>query len=259
MPRHSFPQPGLDRSEQFIRRGAAVATLGLHLGLAMWLWQRAVDPPMVPPPELGEQAGANDDALSVVFIHSVRTRAELLPVPDLPRPPQRPQSTPAVAPPQATAVEEIREPRPQADSGTPAASMPPALAVIEPNPLAPAELAAAAPAPASAPPRPPLSRRARQAQDAYLRELMAWLLRHRVYPDQAKKDKAQGVVQVRFSIDRSGHVLASAVHRGIGYPPLEQAALDVLARADPLPPLPRSLPMQKLTVTLPIEFSLRTE
>lgn len=88
---------------------------------------------------------------------------------------------------------------------------------------------------------------------------MAWLARHRTYPDAAKKAKLQGVVHVRFTLDRHGRLLAAGIDRGPGIALLEQAAMDVLQRASPMPPIPESMGISKLTLTLPIEYSLLTD
>ena len=115
-------------------------------------------------------------------------------------------------------------------------------------------------APSSAPSaEPPLDARGKRAQSQYLRELMAWLARHRVYPAEAKKQKLEGVVQVRFAIDRDGRLLSAAVHRSAGTELLDQAALDVLHRADPMPKFPKALARSRLSVTLPIDFTLITD
>jgi protein TonB len=135
--------------------------------------------------------------------------------------------------------------------------------IIEPVTEPPTPATTASPAreavtPATAPEQP-LSARGKRAQSQYLRELMAWLARHRVYPVEAKKHKLEGVVQVRFAIDRDGHLLSATVHRSAGAELLDQAALDVLRRADPMPKFPRALERSRLSVTLPIDFSLITD
>lgn len=87
---------------------------------------------------------------------------------------------------------------------------------------------------------------------------MAWLVRHRSYPDEAKRRKQQGVVHVKFTIDRDGQVLAARVEKSPGIAALDAAALQVLQHASPVPPMPASMRMSKLTITLPIEYSLVT-
>lgn len=98
---------------------------------------------------------------------------------------------------------------------------------------------------------------ARREREAYIKALMAALLQQRVYPAAARKEREQGVVHVRFTIDRDGQLLAANVQRGAGLL-LDAAALEVLQRAAPLPAIPLSMGKQTLTITLPIEYSLTT-
>ena len=93
----------------------------------------------------------------------------------------------------------------------------------------------------------------------YFSLLIAWLNQHKDYPPAVKKKKQQGTVVLAFSIDRSGTVLTSRVQESSGYPLLDQAALDMLARANPLPAMPDSMPRQRLRLAVPIEYSLIME
>ena len=88
---------------------------------------------------------------------------------------------------------------------------------------------------------------------------MAWLNRYKDYPPEVKKRKQQGTVVLAFSINRAGEVLASRIRTSSGYPLLDRAALDMLARAAPLPPMPDSMPRERLHLAVPIEYSLITE
>jgi len=59
-------------------------------------------------------------------------------------------------------------------------------------------------------------------------------------------------------LQRDGSVTASSVKKSCGHAQLDQAALDMLNAAAPLPPLPASMDRQQLTLVIPIEFSLIT-
>jgi protein TonB len=87
--------------------------------------------------------------------------------------------------------------------------------------------------------------------------LFSHLMRYRQYPNAAQARHEEGVVMLGFTMDRRGHVLARHVARGSGYPALDGEALAMLARAEPLPPFPPSMPEAVRSFTAPIKFALR--
>ena len=52
--------------------------------------------------------------------------------------------------------------------------------------------------------------------------------------------------------------MSAVVARSSGVPALDQAALDMLRRASPMPVIPSELGLERLTLTIPVEFSLIT-
>ena len=87
---------------------------------------------------------------------------------------------------------------------------------------------------------------------------MAWLEQHKDYPAELKKQKQQGVVVLTFSINKNGEVLTAKIKKSSGFPILDQAALDMLAKADPVPAIPDSMNRDRLLLSIPIEYSLTT-
>ncbi|MXP41632.1 TonB family protein [Altererythrobacter soli] len=147
---------------------------------------------------------------------------------------------------------------------------PPAPAPVAPRP-APQTVAAAAPAQpaAQAPARaqasegqedsPGDSAQAKRQQQDYYAKVMAHLAKRKVYPPEAKKARQQGVVTVRFTVDRNGGISGASVRKSSGYELLDGVTLELLSRAAPLPRMPSSMRQDSVTLSLPIEYSLRTD
>jgi protein TonB len=83
------------------------------------------------------------------------------------------------------------------------------------------------------------------------------LERHKRYPSDAQRQRQQGVVYVRFRLSRDGRVLASRIERASGIASLDQEGLDLLQRAQPMPPFPPDQPGESMELIVPIQFSLR--
>jgi periplasmic protein TonB len=77
------------------------------------------------------------------------------------------------------------------------------------------------------------------------------------YPFAARRRNEQGVVLLAFSIDRDGHVVSRHIVKGSGYRDLDDEALALVERAQPMPAFPPSMTEAKLALTVPIRFSLR--
>jgi len=176
-----------------------------------------------------------------------------------------PAPTPAMSPPAAPVAPPtplpVRAPLSSAPSDIPAVPPPlppPATPAVAPaQPALPSTAPAVAEQPSSSASTRPASANPKE-RDRYLTSLMAWLNRFKRYPTEARRERVEGVVVVRFTMAADGSVLSSNVLRSSGHATLDQAALEVFQRASPLPAPPASFARAPVTLTLPIEFSLQT-
>jgi protein TonB len=86
--------------------------------------------------------------------------------------------------------------------------------------------------------------------------LLKHLRQFQNYPSGARARHEEGVVLLAFSIDRDGHVLSRHVVTSSGHPDLDDEALAVVERAQPLPAFPASMTQAQLDLTWPIRFTL---
>lgn len=99
--------------------------------------------------------------------------------------------------------------------------------------------------------------RAREQQLNWQTRLLMHLEREKRYPLAARQRDEQGVAQVQLTMDRGGRVLSASLSRSSGSRWLDEEALALMRRAQPLPAPPDSLPGERLSLKIPIRFSLR--
>jgi protein TonB len=94
------------------------------------------------------------------------------------------------------------------------------------------------------------------ARADYLQALQVWLERHKVYPQNAIRRRQEGVVMLRFVMDREGRVIRHEISDSSGYRLLDLAVESLIERAQPLPALPPQMAGAELTLVVPINFTL---
>jgi protein TonB len=87
--------------------------------------------------------------------------------------------------------------------------------------------------------------------------VVAWIEKHKRYPENARRRGLEGTPLVRFRIDRSGHVLSAELQQGTMQQLIDKAALETISRADPFPQIPSEVVGDSIEFTVPIEFSMR--
>lgn len=194
---------------------------------------------------------------------------EIMPPEAMPEPVEAPEAEPS---PQTGSLPEVADPefavplpphRPQGLVAAPAPREVPSAARQAQNSPRRASVdsaAGAAPvAPAARAAAPQAGRdpaRANALPASWQARLVAHLERHRRYPQPARASGRQGVVHLRFTIDRSGTVLGQQIARSSGAADLDEAAIAMVRRASPVPSLPVDAPAT-VSLTVPVRFEVR--
>jgi periplasmic protein TonB len=102
---------------------------------------------------------------------------------------------------------------------------------------------------------------AKQSQQGELAidlRVLDWLSQYRAYPFAARRARIEGVVQLRVTLMPDGRLVGARVERSSGHPLLDQAALELLAHAAPLPSAFGSARTEQIELQLPIVYRMRT-
>lgn len=92
---------------------------------------------------------------------------------------------------------------------------------------------------------------------SYRSKLGAWLAKHKKYPRRARRLRMEGTAVLFFVMDRNGQVLQWEIHHSSGHKLLDEAVVKMIKRANPMPALPPDVKMQRLRLTVPINFELQ--
>ena len=190
-----------------------------------------IEPSLVPPPPQ-------------VRTPPLEPPAEPLPLSE----PKLPKLAPSPAPHPAVTLPAPQPPKPK-----------PKVKRTEPPPLPQPQSAPLAPpapsSPAATPQIPTNSSPAARA--SWQAQLVAWLEKYKRYPRVAQEQRQQGMVHLRFTIDREGKVLASEINKSSGFELLDEEVLALIQRAQPLPAPPPEVTGNRIEMLVPVAFSLR--
>lgn len=233
----------------------------VHFGFAFWslFWRaEALPPAAMPAPAM---------------------MLELAPLPEAPTPaPPQPEPEPAAEPePEIEQPKRVEAPKPEIELPPPPPPKPkPKPKPKPPEPKKPEPKPAQGPAPERKPaeevpqaqPSPQArapelaaahsaSGQAAQGQINWEGLLLGHLNRHKRYPHDARQRGQEGTVKVRMVVDANGRVLNQQIVNGSGNRSLDRATLQMIKRAQPLPPPPpEMLKNGSLEVIAPFVYSL---
>jgi protein TonB len=95
-----------------------------------------------------------------------------------------------------------------------------------------------------------------ESSEQFHRALLAHIEQFRRYPEAARRQHIQGVVTLRFTMDRDGNLVDVWVDQTSGFTVLDAEAVATVKRAAPLPGIPANLP-GRLSIVFPIPFELQ--
>jgi protein TonB len=78
------------------------------------------------------------------------------------------------------------------------------------------------------------------------------------YPDKALALRTTGVVTLRFAVRRNGRIDRLEIRKSSGDDGLDKAATDIMRKAQPLPPIPDRMQVDRVEGELPINFGVRS-
>jgi periplasmic protein TonB len=231
--------------------GSLLIVLAIHAGLALIviLRQLPTEPVGMPP--------------TAVMINLAPLPAPAVePQVQMPPPEPEPQSLPSTEPP-LPKLERSPAPHPPVTLPTPQPrKQKPKAKLVERPPAPQREAAPAPPVPAPAVTAPPTAPQSAvsttsSARISWQAQLLAWLEKYKRYPRVAQEQRQQGVVYLRFAIDRRGKVLSSQINRSSGFELLDDEVLALIQRAQPLPSPPAEITGDRIELEVPVAFSLR--
>jgi periplasmic protein TonB len=203
--------------------------------------------PPVPPPPMETMPQPEPPVQAAVTPKPV----EEMPQPELPAPAQKPvdRAAPAVERPKVeTAIPPPTRPHPKAEPEERKKPVAKPVAAARPQTTRVAAL------PVN---QDVASAGANDGRAAWRGELIAQLARAKRYPAAAAAEHQTGTVQLSFTMNRNGRVLSRHILRSSGSPALDEEALAMVERAQPLPPFPPSMPQAQISLNVPVSFSLR--
>lgn len=226
---------------------AGTVALAGHLAMAVLVlaWARHPEPPVPEPvvlvelPPMGSPEAAPNATEAPVMPDPLVPASETPPPIDVP-PARPPLPANAVTLPTPTPTQTSRP-------AAPATAAPSSQPVVAASSAAPGNPTSTASDP-----------RAKKQEADYFSLVSAHLNRRKIYPAEAKQARQQGVVTVRFTVDRTGAVSGVSIKRSSGHDILDRATLDLVQRVAPLPRMPSSMQRDSVTLSLPIDYALRT-
>ena len=92
---------------------------------------------------------------------------------------------------------------------------------------------------------------------SYLGQVKAGIKNHWIFPPAARKEKATGKLTALITIANDGRLLDIKVESSSGRPILDSAALEAVRGADPFPPFPEHIQVQRLNIRASFDYRIK--
>lgn len=79
----------------------------------------------------------------------------------------------------------------------------------------------------------------------------------KTYPPKARRERIEGEVQIRFTLDRYGAVISAEIADSAGWPVLDRAALQTVEGIEKMPSPPNYLDGDEFTLLIPLRYRFR--
>ncbi len=249
--------------------------VGVHVGLAMWfLWkpiQKPVElapaPPMMlaleplppPPPPPQAQQVAPDPVEDPVPQLAEAPAPKLVVAKSKPKPKKKPKPRPPEPKKPDEDKKIARKPVESPEKKVSKAEEQVARSeVTDPNSTT---TAAASTSSAAASQQGLSSSALRKVKLNWQSELLSHLAHYKVYPEEAKRDEVPGIKinRLRFTLDSEGRVLSYELVTSSGNPLLDRATLEMIRKAQPLPPPPPEIlkGRSSIEIVAPLAYELK--
>lgn len=219
---------------------AAIAALA-HLSLA-WILTRS-------PPRLE----MNSPPAMLLDLEPPKAEAPKLEAKPAPSPPPAPTPAPTPPPAPTPVPAPVEPPAPTQTAPTQTAPTQTAPPLPAPPPVA----ARPAPTPRPAPrPAPVPNPRIGVTVESWQGMLTDRLERAKRFPVESQARQLRATPKVRFTIDRAGRVRSAEIDLSSGSPTLDDEAVAIIQRADPLPPPPADVDGDLIELSVFVRFAL---
>lgn len=223
-----------------------ILVIGLHAGLFIWAlyWQPQAKAIELPP------------AAMLIELEPLAEAPKPAPAPPKVQPPQPEPQPKLVEAPKPKLALAPPKPKPKPRPPKPVEPKPQLKAQDQPSePTAPAPAASAAAKPAA--PQQAAASAPSKAEISWQSKLLSHLAKYKRYPDDARRRGLEGVNRLRFVVDGNGKVLSYSLAGKSGNLSLDRATLQMIRRAQPLPPPPAEmLTHGKVEIVAPFVYAL---